>query len=301
MISENASMNVDIMNIYSNDPLPHSNYKGDHGNSFLIRDNNGIIMMDVGTDPEILLHNMEMMGISPDDISKLVLSHGHYDHTKALPGFLDARKSDKKLPIYAHPQVKEPKRLKLAFIHKDISLPALTAGQEAKVEWKLSEEPQQVSPRISTTGEIKTRNYRQGLEKRAQHKIGGVWELDPVKDDLSIIVKGANGDVVITGCAHAGLLNILDKTRRLGSSDRKIQAVLGGSHMARYTETDVVETGKTLKDEFDAPQLYLNHCTDRLPIKIMKTTPAIDILKKSYTADKVERCCTGSVYTFELA
>lgn len=293
-----ANMPVEIINVYSNDPLPNSEFIGDHGNGFIIRDGKETIMVDVGTKADILLHNMKKLGISPDQITKLVLTHGHYDHTRALPGFLDARQSSDTLQIYAHPDVGEPKRLKLAFIKKDISLPKLTQAQESKVEWNLSEDPQKITESIRTTGEIKNRPYKPGLEKRAQHKNKNTWELDPLKDDISIYIRTENGNILITGCAHAGLLNISQKIKELEDSDAKITAILGGSHMARYSEDEVEKTGQILKEKFDSPILYLNHCTDRLPLKIIKATPSVDILKGCYEAADVERCFTGSKYTF---
>ncbi len=289
-------MQIKIYNVYNNIPLPNSSFRGKHGESFLIQAGNDLVMLDVGGNGKILLHNMALMNFSPNDVTHLVFSHGHYDHTWALPDFLDARTTDKKLPVFAHPQVFEEKRLKLGPITKQIGFPSLTPAQKAKLEFHLSADAQEILPFLHTTGEIINRIHKQGLEKRAQHKIGDHFEIDPVKDDLSLVLDVEEGIVIITGCAHAGILNILAQVK--ATSSQKILAILGGSHMARYTPEEVQATGKLIKNQFDFPDLYLNHCTDNLPMKFLHATQAISILEQNYSHEKVHPCYTGTKLSY---
>ena len=84
-------MKAQILNLYSNEKETDTRLKNDHGQSFLISIGDEQILFDFGQKSPILLHNMAELQISPDAVTKLVVSHGHLDHTGGLPGFLEKR------------------------------------------------------------------------------------------------------------------------------------------------------------------------------------------------------------------
>lgn len=291
-------MEVEILNLYSNVAKPNSDLIGDHGQSFLIRTEKENILLDVGTKGKKLLHNMKKLGVSPEDISLLILSHGHYDHTGGLPLFLDARTTSEPLRVIAHPEVFLQRRIKIAFISKVINFPELTEEQQSKVKIECSTTAQKINDFIRTSGEIADRPYHQGTEPKMQSKVDGNFAMDLVKDDLSVILDTKEGQVIITGCAHAGILNICKHAK--DTSTKPIKAILGGTHMVRYEEEEVLSTAEKLISEFDDPDLYLNHCTDKLPLKLMKTTKTIDILRAKYGKDKIKNCFVGTTLKFTV-
>lgn len=290
-------MKVEVLNVYSNEPDKGSVLKGDHGQSFLISAGNEKILFDTGAKGKILLHNMGELRISTDDINKLILSHGHYDHTGGLPGFLDKRNPEVKLLVYAHPLVREKKICKIGPIRKKLGFPDLTAEQENKLEFFLSKTPQQITNCIKTTGEISERNEVDGVEPMAKHLEDGKLVVDPVLDDLSLVLSTREGEVIIAGCAHSGILNICETVKK--SSGRKIIAIIGGTHMVSYTREEVLHVSEVLKNKYDYPDLYLNHCTDKLPIPFVKKTPAFNIIREDFGKDKVKKCYIGTKLTFD--
>lgn len=292
-------MNIEIINLYSNVAKEGSDLIGEHGQSFLLKVNGESILFDVGGDGNTLLHNMEKLDINPDDISKIILSHGHYDHTKALPDFLNARTTDDILTIYAHPKVREPKYGKILFLKKYIGFPELTESQEEQLEFKYSRDPVKINEILRTTGEIHNRKYPDGIEKTSVHKEGDDLKVDPFYDDLSLLLDVNQGQVIITGCAHAGILNICAHAKQ--TSEKPIKAIIGGTHMARYSEEEVLETAEKFKNQFDDPDLYLNHCTDQLPYFFMKSTKAIDILQSMYGEEKIQPCYVGTKLTYSTS
>jgi 7,8-dihydropterin-6-yl-methyl-4-(beta-D-ribofuranosyl)aminobenzene 5'-phosphate synthase len=292
-------MDIEIINLYSNVAKPASDLIGEHGQSFLLKVNGENILFDVGGDGDVLLHNMEKLDINPDDISEMILSHGHYDHTKALPDFLDARTTDDILTVYAHPNVREPKYGKIFFLKKYIGFPELTKSQEEQLDLKYSRKPVMINDIIRTTGEIRDRKYPDGIEKTAVHKEGNELKADPIYDDLSLILDVNQGQVIITGCAHAGILNICAHAKQ--TSEKPIKAIIGGTHMARYSEEEVLKTAEQFKNQFDNPNLYLNHCTDQLPYFFMRSTDAIDILQSKYGEDKIKPCFVGTKLTYSTS
>ena len=70
--------------------------------------------------------------------------------------------------------------------------------------------------------------------------------------------------------------------------------------MVRYEVEEVLATAEKLISEFDDPDLYLNHCTDKLPLSIMKTTKTIDILREQYGKDKIKNCYVGTKLKFTI-
>ena len=290
-------MKVQILNLYSNEKESGSILKNDHGQSFLISIGDEQILFDLGQKSHLLLHNMAELKIFPDDITKLVLSHGHKDHTGGLPGFLDKRIKKETLPLFAHPDYREKKIAKIFFIKMPLGCPDLTQEQEEKLNVQLSKEPQQIAPYLKTTGEIIERNEKDGVEPIAMHWEDGKLVVDPVLDDLSLVLSTREGEVIIAGCAHSGILNICNYVKK--STGRKIIAILGGTHMVRYTPQEVIHVANQLENVYDCPDLYLNHCTDKLPIPFLRKTKTIDILKKRFGQEKVKNCYVGTKITFE--
>jgi 7,8-dihydropterin-6-yl-methyl-4-(beta-D-ribofuranosyl)aminobenzene 5'-phosphate synthase len=290
-------MKVQILNLYSNEKESGSTLKNDHGQSFLISIGDEQILFDVGQKSHILLHNMSELKISPDDITKLILSHGHIDHTGGLPGFLDKRTKKEKLPLFAHPDFREEKILKISFIKKSLGCPDLTQAQEEKLNFQLSNQPQQITTFLKTTGEITERNEINGVEPMVFHWEDKKLVIDPILDDLSLVLSTKEGEVIIAGCAHSGILNICNHVKK--HTKRKIKAIIGGTHMVRYTPQQVIHVANQLENLYDCPDLYLNHCTDKMCIPFIKKTKTIDILKKRFGQEKVKKCNVGTKITFE--
>ena len=106
-------MDVKITNIYSNIGQPEKNLKGAYGNGFFLEFGNEKMLFDLGWKGKVLLHNLNELNINIDEIEKIIFSHGHMDHTKALPAFLKSRDPSKKITIIGHPAILERKKIQL--------------------------------------------------------------------------------------------------------------------------------------------------------------------------------------------
>jgi len=282
-------MDIKIVNIYNNEALPTKGLKSGHGESFHITLDNQEILFDVGWKGRKLMHNINRLGINPDDISKLVFSHGHVDHTGGLPAFLKARTVSIPIPIIAHPAVLEPKSRKKLIFHIPIGFPKLSKKLMEKVEFQLTKNSVEVLSKLSTTGEITVteRPEKPGIES-VFHKVDGQRKWDPVIDDLSLILKTKDGLVIITGCCHAGLLNTCAKATKVFNN--KIKAMLGGTHMLHYSREDVEHAGNVLENFYGTPELYLNHCTGK---------KAIEQLRKRFGSEIVHDCHVGTELVYQ--
>lgn len=285
-------METRIVNVYNNDALPHKGLKSGHGESFHIAADDSQILFDVGWKGDILKHNMKKLGIRPDEIDTLVLSHAHMDHTGGLPTFLNTRQVSTPLSILGHPAVKEPKGFwggtgGGAWYYPG-GLPGLPEALMETCHFEFAEEPVVVAPNLSTTGEITERPEKSGTLKWALHKTPKRWEWDPIFDDLSLILQTKKGLVLITGCCHAGLLNVCRKATTLFND--KIRAIIGGTHMIVYSKEEINHVGNVLETRYGSPELHLNHCTGK---------KAISQLKKRFGSEIVQDCHVGTRLTFE--
>lgn len=290
-----------ITNIYENEALENSGLKNSHGQSFLIEIDDQKILFDTGTKgkEEDFIYNLDKLGFKASEIDQLVLSHGHYDHTGGLPLLLDTRKQEndktKTLTIILHPRALEEKIGKKEKKNDDgtIEVEYLNIGF-AKLSPALdnyfflfTKKPCTITEHLTNTGEIKVRNEKDGTSERLLIKEDGEYRRDMLLDDQSLILETSNGLVVICGCCHAGLLNTLKRVREI-KGDKPITTIFGGTHMGDFSREEVNHVADILEKNYNTPKLYLNHCTGKETIKILKERFGENIVKPSNAGSKFE-------------
>jgi 7,8-dihydropterin-6-yl-methyl-4-(beta-D-ribofuranosyl)aminobenzene 5'-phosphate synthase len=291
-------MKATLTNVYTNESPENRNLKGAHGQAFYISIGSENILFDTGGSSEVLLHNMNELGLEPQSITKIFLSHGHYDHTYGLPGLLDSIDPVNPIPVFGHPSITEEKVFKMAIIKKNIGFPNLSEEQQNKIEYHLTRDPVILAEGLTSTGEISNRPYRDGSEPNAYHEVGKTLEVDPVFDDQSVVLDTEEGLVLIAGCCHAGLLNTLEHVEKMRK--KSFKAIIGGTHMVRYSKKEVEEVADILEGKYNLPDLYLNHCTDNFPLPLVRKTPVTKILKQKFGRAKVKTCAVGTELVFEV-
>jgi 7,8-dihydropterin-6-yl-methyl-4-(beta-D-ribofuranosyl)aminobenzene 5'-phosphate synthase len=209
----------------------------EHGFSVLVtvtkRGRNHTILFDAGATPDGVVENMRRLDVDPFDIEAIVCSHGHFDHMTGLDGII-RRLGTVNMPVLIHPHFW--RRRRVAIPGRDpVEIP--TTSQRALVDagFEVVEErrPSFLFERsVLVTGEVpRTTGYEPGFPPQ-QAWVDGGWEPDPlVLDDQALIVDVKDrGLLVITGCGHAGVVNICRYARRL-TKDRPLYAVMGGFHL----------------------------------------------------------------------
>jgi len=231
----------------------------EHGLSVWIEIGDDRILFDAGQSPDGILRNAERLGINLSEADCIVVSHGHYDHTGALQSVLDLARD---ALVFMHPAAvrprwslhpgKEPRPIGIP----DPVLQALQCLPPSRIIHTVSSVP--VGRYAMVTGEVP--------RKTEFEDVGGPFYLDPLgerpddlRDDQALWFETDQGIVVVAGCAHAGIINILHHVRHL-SGKSAVRAIAGGFHLGGASPERMQRTIEELHG-FGVQELYPCHCT----------------------------------------
>jgi 7,8-dihydropterin-6-yl-methyl-4-(beta-D-ribofuranosyl)aminobenzene 5'-phosphate synthase len=239
----------------------------EHGLSLLVTVYNGgmknTILFDTGYTKIGVPHNMEFLGVNSEAIEAVVISHGHMDHTGALYPILD--KMPGRIPLVLHPGAFVYPRYTAAPDGSKRLWPRTLVRDDLKqknVELVESKTPTLIADdRIMVTGEVERKTgFEKGMPNALLEK-DGKFVHDPITDDQAIVVKLKDkGLVVISGCAHAGIVNTIMFAQKT-TGEEKVHAVIGGFHLSgpffEKIHDDTIRELKNMDPEVIVPM----HCT----------------------------------------
>jgi len=198
---------------------------GEHGFACFIETGAGNVLFDTGQGMGIC-GNAAALGKDLASVRAVAISHGHYDHTGGLPQVLGQTGP---VPVYGHPDMFAARTWSdgqttryVGMRHRRSYLESLGA------RFRLVREAVEISPGIHLTGEIpRTNDFERPDANMTLHPEGGAAvSPDPIVDDLSLVVDGPQGLIVVLGCAHAGMINIFSQLRLAHQND--LQQLAGG-------------------------------------------------------------------------
>jgi 7,8-dihydropterin-6-yl-methyl-4-(beta-D-ribofuranosyl)aminobenzene 5'-phosphate synthase len=211
--------------------------RAEHGFSALVElhvDGNARrVLFDAGATPDGLIGNLDRLDLPPDSFEAIVFSHGHWDHVLGLDG-VARRLGRSNMPVILHPDFWTRRRLTAP--NGDFDLPTPSRAAIEGVGFTIVEDRRPsflLDDRMLVTGEVeRTTEFERGMPPAHQAWRDGGWQLDPlVHDDQAVVLHVRDkGLVVLTGCGHSGIVNIVRHARRLTGVDR-VYAVLGGFHL----------------------------------------------------------------------
>lgn len=247
---------------------------GEWGLSILVQVDGMNLLMDTGLGYSTV-HNAEAMGFDLSSVDKILLSHGHTDHTGGLRDVLERmrftvghsnflEKREGEIEIIAHPDMWGPKYI----LHpgdrrhsfRGVPFQRLELEERQGARFRHSREPVWLSEDIVWSGEIPMVNdFEKGTAICYLKEGENEFVHDPVNDDAAVYIKTELGLVVILGCAHHGTINTLHHARQLTGMD-EVYMVVGGTHLVRSSEYQLSSTIAELK-KVGVKRVGVSHCT----------------------------------------
>ncbi len=230
----------------------------EYGLSIVVETDDVNILFDTGASISAS-YNADVLGIDLSKIDKVVLSHGHYDHTGGLRQILG--KMGEEVEIIAHPDIWATKYSRSQG-RKDRYNGIPFQRQELErlgANFNLTTKPVRITDSIMTTGEVPMVTDFEEIEPVFFVKQDSSWQPDKLLDDQALIINAEPGLIVILGCAHRGPINTLYYAQQL-TGVKSIHTVLGGSHLIHASEERIWLTIAALK-ELGVQRLGLCHCT----------------------------------------
>lgn len=249
-------------------------FYGEPGVSYFIQEDDISILFDLGYS-DIFIKNAYKMGISLNNLDFTIFSHGHNDHTwglfQLIKFYTEAsieKINCKKPQIIAHP---------LTFYNKQISEgeqigSVITEKKLSKYfHMILSKEPVWITDKLVFLGEIERKNHFEN--KVPIGKIQYNHELidDYVLDDSALVYKSLKGLIIITGCSHSGICNIIEYSKKV-CGDNRVADIIGGLHLLNSPK-DLLQCTCDYLRRNNINEIHPGHCTDlKSKIQLSKVT-----------------------------
>ncbi len=231
------------------------------GLSFLIEDENRSVLFDTGYS-DIFIRNAHKMGKNIAHLDYLVLSHSHLDHTWGIEPYLRyltelaiEHQSFSRPVLVAHPE-----SLTGVSAHGLREIGSLISKKRLAKQFdlQLSKKPQFLTDNLIFLGQIPRTNDFEGILPFGRKD--GSNEEDMVIEDSALVYKTSKGLVIITGCSHSGICNIIEYAKKV-CNDQKILDIIGGFHLLNPSERQMEGTISYFKN-LCPDSVYACHCTD---------------------------------------
>ena len=233
---------------------------GEWGFSALVEADGHRILLDTGAHPDTVLQNAHDLNIDLSDVKEVVLTHNHWDH---VSGLMNLRKEMMK---------KNPSALSVVYVARGIfySRPAPQGEDNQMIALKKEyeatggkfiehEEAAEIFPGAWLTGPVPRKYPEHNWSSTGKVQTPAGLVEDNIPEDQSLVLNTPEGLVVITGCGHAGIINILTFARGEFPNE-PVEAVIGGLHLFQATDEQLDWTADKMKD-FKVANLIGAHCT----------------------------------------
>lgn len=245
-------------------------FLAEHGLSYLIEHDGKTILFDTGHS-DVFLKNAKQLGLNIDNkVDTVVLSHGHWDHGDGLRYIKDKT-------LITHPD-SFMKRFRKGG-KSNIGLALSYDDLNKKFNLITTKEPYYISDSFIFLGEIPRLN---NFESQTTTFAVSNGNDDFIPDDSAIALIDKNEIIVVTGCSHSGICNIIEHAKKV-TGLTKVKAVIGGFHL-KHNNKQTQQTINYIKNN-NIENVYPSHCTDLPALSIFYSTFKIEQLKTGMRID----------------
>ena len=248
------------LTILCDNSISKPGFIGEHGFSVLIEKENKRYLFDTGPGMSLPL-NLKTLGKNLKGVEKIFISHGHYDHTGGLEWSL---KQIGRVEVVAH-QAMFARHMSVHLqggkeIKKYIGCP-YTKNELKRLGavFSFSDYTKEAAPGVWFITGIERKPQQLPLDTHLIILKDNEYIIDPIKDDASLLLETDDAPVLLLGCSHAGVLNILDHVRE-EMGIKRLRAVLGGTHLMFFGLQDMPQVIEKF-EEFSIDFIGVSHCT----------------------------------------
>jgi len=242
---------------------------GEWGLSALVEVDGRCVLFDAGRYPDTVLRNARVLDVDLSCVTDVVLSHFHSDHTAGV------------LPLLKALRVENPQAFLRVHVARGFFLPRRipTATGEAERNQMIASRgeleaagivfvehagPSQILPGIWITGPVERLSPERNYPSAIKVKMGNEWIEDYVPESQGLTVIPPRGHIVLLGCGHSGVVNMLSHIRS-AIEDLPIHALMGGLHLYEASDETLGWTADKLR-EIGVEHLMAGHCTGIEPL-----------------------------------
>ena len=249
--------------------LANGSTVGEWGLSALVEFDGQCVLFDAGRYPDTVLRNARALDVDLSCVTDVVLSHFHFDHTTGL------------LPLVQELRDQNPRAIRRVHVASGFFLPRRAPSptgdvernqmiglretlEAAGVEFIEHAEPAEIFPAVWVTGPVERRHPEKNYPATIQVRMNGEWVEDYVPDSQALTVVTPRGHIVLLGCGHSGVVNVLEHIRGT-IQDLPIHALMGGLHLYAASDQILGWTADRLR-EIGVEHLMAGHCTGIEPL-----------------------------------
>jgi 7,8-dihydropterin-6-yl-methyl-4-(beta-D-ribofuranosyl)aminobenzene 5'-phosphate synthase len=233
------------------------NFEAEWGWSALVTIGETRILLDTGARCAAV-RNADTLGVDLGSIDRIVLSHAHRDHTG---GLFEILRRTGKVDVFAHPAVWERKCKTDPQGKNPVynGVPFSRWDLEERARFSLHKDPVRLAEGLTTIGEVPMVTDFEIPEPVFYVQEEGQLRHDTFPDDLALAAEIDEGLVIVLGCAHRGMINTILHAREI-TGQKRVHAVLGGTHLYPKNKEQVARTIEALK-ELGVEKVGVSHCT----------------------------------------
>lgn len=257
---------VKITTLIENSVKEKSLLHSEHGLSFYIQADDINIIFDTGQSGSFV-ENANKLNVDLKRIDYVILSHGHYDHTGGFTTLV--KEAGNSFKLIAGEKFFNNKYkydgIKYTCIGNSFNKNYL---EENKISIKyINEDTFNISNNILVASNFERKTDFEKIKDRFLIKLDNNYEKDDFSDEIVLAIKLQQGLLVVLGCSHVGIVNILESL--IERTGMPIYGVIGGTHLVEADDLRVDETIKYLREK-DIKLIGVSHCTGEKAIEKLK-------------------------------
>lgn len=235
---------------------PSPKLRGEYGFAAWLEVDDTTILFDTGSQ-EALLYNAQALKIDLNQIDKVVLSHGHFDHTGGLVPLIQQNGA---IEVYAHPGIFTRRYSRAGEHLRNIGCSfSLDDLNQAGIKFVPTENFTEITTGVYVSGRVPRNTAFETAGGDFVKESDGEMVADDIDDDMFLVIDHPEGLIIISGCAHAGIVNTIQYARQV-MGKTPIKAFIGGTHLMTASEDRLTKTISFLKTAA-IEKLIVCHCT----------------------------------------